>query len=141
MGKSIAEAQRAAGVPDHLVKTLTPTMVTRWGNQEKQLQTNNTLRLAIDPAVDKFKREHKGDKEAIVDTSRRSPRSRSATTPSFAARAPPPPRRATATRTTSCELQPPRGGIAICASSQWDKRARTERQWDESARSGGVWAN
>jgi hypothetical protein len=54
-------------VPDHKVHTLVPTATTRWGNQFLQLQRNNLLRPAIDPVVKKYKRDNKGNKEAIVE--------------------------------------------------------------------------
>eukprot|EP00966_Prymnesium_polylepis_P063004 1462362-Prymnesium_polylepis.1 len=44
-----------------------PTATTRWGNQYSQLSTNHLLRAAIDPAVEKFKKDNKGNKEAIVE--------------------------------------------------------------------------
>lgn len=67
VNKAIKEAQLQAGVPDHKVHTLVPTVVTRWGNQYLQIQRNNLLRAAIDPAVEKYKRDNKGNKEAIVE--------------------------------------------------------------------------
>ena len=62
---------------------------------------------------------------------------RSATTPSSVARAPPPPRRATAT-TTSCEQQPTRGGIAICAPANGTSGRGWSANGTMSARSGHV---
>ena len=66
--KAIRDAQLAAGVPDHAAMTMVRTMPTRWGNQYLQLYHNRMLRLAIDPSVEKFKRDNKGEKEAIVET-------------------------------------------------------------------------
>ena len=60
-------AQMAAGVLDHETLGLVKTAVTRWGNQYSQIERNNLLRLAIDPTVDKYKRENKGEKEAIIE--------------------------------------------------------------------------
>lgn len=65
--KAIKEAQLNAGVGDHDIRTLVSTATTRWGNQFQQIERNNLLRLAIDPSVEKFKREHKNEKEAIVE--------------------------------------------------------------------------
>ena len=67
VNKSINDAQIEAKVPFQSVHTLVPTQVTRWGNQFEQLQRNNLLRAAIDPAVEKFKKDNKGSKEAIVE--------------------------------------------------------------------------
>ena len=66
-GKMIADAQRAASVPEHKLLTLVRTAQTRWGNQYSQVSTDNMLRLAIDPAVHKFKQDNRGNKEAIVE--------------------------------------------------------------------------
>ena len=68
VGKAIRDAQHDADVPDHKLLALQPTATTRWGNQYSQLAVNNTLRLAIDPAVDKFKRDNRSNKEAIVES-------------------------------------------------------------------------
>jgi hypothetical protein len=67
VGKSISNAQVAANVPHEKVLSLVKTATTRWGNQYSQLSTNIRLRRAIDPAVDKFKRENRNNKEAIVE--------------------------------------------------------------------------
>jgi hypothetical protein len=67
VNKGIKELQTKAGVPDHKVHTLVPTATTRWGNQYLQLERNNLLRAAIDPSVEKYKRDNKGNKEAIVE--------------------------------------------------------------------------
>ena len=67
MGKSINNAQLAADVPPDKVLTLVRTATTRWGNQYSQVSTNCKLRRAIDPAVEKFKRENRSNKEAIVE--------------------------------------------------------------------------
>lgn len=66
--KAIKLAQTRAGVPDGEVRTLVSTATTRWGNQYEQLERNNLLRAAIDPTVEKFKKDHKNCKEAIVET-------------------------------------------------------------------------
>ena len=63
VGKAIKEAQLDAKVPAHKLRTLEPTATTRWGNQYSQLTTNCDLRPAIDPAVEKFKRENRNNKE------------------------------------------------------------------------------
>lgn len=65
--KGIKEAQSGAGIQDHDIRTLIATATTRWGNQFQQIERNNLLRLAIDPTVEKFKRDHKNEKEAIVE--------------------------------------------------------------------------
>ena len=67
-GKSITEPQLAAGVPAHKVLTPEPTATTRWGNQYVQVNKNCMLRPAIDPGLEKYKKENKGKKEAIVET-------------------------------------------------------------------------
>ena len=67
VNKGIKDAQTKAGVPDHKVHTLVPTATTRWGNQFLQIERNNLLRVAIDPVVERFKRDNKGNKEAIVE--------------------------------------------------------------------------
>ena len=67
VGKAIREAQLRASVPEQSVMTLTQTATTRWGNQYDQLSTNCVLRGAIDPALDKYKRENRNNKEAIVE--------------------------------------------------------------------------
>ena len=64
---AISTSQAAADVPAHKILGLLKTCVTRWGNQFLQLNRNTLLRLAIDPAVDKFKKENKNEKEAIVE--------------------------------------------------------------------------
>ena len=68
VGKAIRMAQINAGVPDHALTSTVATMVTRWGNQYQQLTRNCTLRLAIDPTVEAYKKANKGEKEAIVET-------------------------------------------------------------------------
>jgi hypothetical protein len=67
VNKAIKQAQTKEGVPDHKVHTLVRTHTIRWGNQYLQLERNNLLRAGIDPAVEKFKRDNKGNKEAIVE--------------------------------------------------------------------------
>jgi hypothetical protein len=67
VGKSISNAQVAADVPHEKVLSLVKTATTCWGNQDSQVSTNCTLRGAIDPTVDKFKRENCNNKEAIVE--------------------------------------------------------------------------
>ena len=54
-------------MPDHSVLSLVRTATTRWGNQYLQVARNCTLRPAIDRAVDVFKRNNKGNQEAIVE--------------------------------------------------------------------------
>lgn len=68
VGKAIKVAQLDAKVPAHKLRTLESTATTRWGNQYSQLTTNCDLRPAIDPAVEKFKRENRNNKEAIVES-------------------------------------------------------------------------
>jgi len=65
VGKGIADAQLAAAVPHEHLLTLVKTATTRWGNQYSQVSTNCALRLAIDPVVDKFKRENRTQKTTI----------------------------------------------------------------------------
>ena len=67
VGKQIRDMQTAAGVKDHELKATVKTCTTRWGNGFKQVTQNCDLRPAIDPTVDKYKREHKGEKEAIIE--------------------------------------------------------------------------
>ena len=67
-GKSIQAAQVAAKVLEHKLLKLVGTATTRWGNQHCKLNVNCTLRGAIDPAIDKFKRENRHNKEAIVES-------------------------------------------------------------------------
>ena len=64
---SINSYQKAAGVPDHKFLGMQKTCVTRWGNQFIQLDRNLLLRIAIDPSVDKYKKDNKGEKEAIIE--------------------------------------------------------------------------
>ena len=66
--KSIKDMQMAAGVPDHKLLVPERTSTTRWGNQFVQVSKDNTLRPAIDPAIEKYKKENRGNKEAIVET-------------------------------------------------------------------------
>ena len=66
--KSIKEAQVAAGVPLERVMVPQRTITTRWGNQFTQVSVDCTLRPAIDPSLEKYKRENKANKEAIVET-------------------------------------------------------------------------
>ena len=54
-------------MPAHKVQVLVPTSTTRWGNQHVQVQRNCCLRLAIDPTIEKYKKENKNNKEAIVE--------------------------------------------------------------------------
>jgi len=49
------------------VLTLVDTATTRWGNQYLQISRNCLLRSAIDPTVEKYKRENKHNKEAIIE--------------------------------------------------------------------------
>jgi hypothetical protein len=67
VNKATKQAQTKEGVPDHKLHTLVRTHTIRWGNQYLQLEGNNLLRAGIDPAAEKFKRDNKGNKEAIVD--------------------------------------------------------------------------
>jgi hypothetical protein len=67
VNKEIKQAQEGAGVPHQKVFALVPTATTRWGNQFLQLERNCLLRPAIDPTVEKFKRENRHNKEAIVE--------------------------------------------------------------------------
>ena len=66
--KSIKGMQTEAGVPEHKILVPERTAPTRWGNQFVQAAKNCTLRPAIDPSVEKFKKENKGNKEALVET-------------------------------------------------------------------------
>ena len=67
-GKSIKESQTAAGIPEHQVLGPVPTSTTRWGNQFTQASRNCILRPAIDMGMEKYKKENKGNKEAIVES-------------------------------------------------------------------------
>ena len=67
VAKQIREMQTAAGVKDHELKATVKTCTTRWGNAYKQVTQNCDLRPAIDPTVDRYKRDHKGEKEAIIE--------------------------------------------------------------------------
>ena len=62
VGKDLRDRQIAAGVPDHEIKTLVPTALTRWGNQFLQITRNCELRPGLEPAVQKYVREHKNEK-------------------------------------------------------------------------------
>ena len=66
--KSIKGMQTDAGVPDHKVLVPERTATTRWGNQFVQLLKDCVLRPAIDPSLEKYKKENKGNKEALVET-------------------------------------------------------------------------
>ena len=55
-------------MPDHEIKTLVPTALTRWGNQFLQITRNCELRPGLEPTVQKYVREHKNEKEAIIET-------------------------------------------------------------------------
>jgi hypothetical protein len=66
--KSIKGMQTDAGVPDHKLLVPERTATTRWGNQFVQVMKNCMLRPAIDPSIEKFKKENKGNKEALVET-------------------------------------------------------------------------
>jgi hypothetical protein len=67
VNKAIKQAQLDADVPDHKLLSLVRTATTRWGNQYCQISRNNVLRPAIDPSVEKYKKDNKGNKEAIVE--------------------------------------------------------------------------
>ena len=63
----IHNAQVEQDIPPHLILSLIQTMVTRWGNQKRQLTRNALLRPVIDAVIDKYKRENRNKKEAIVE--------------------------------------------------------------------------
>ena len=66
--KSLKDMQTAAGVPDHKLLLPERTSTTRWGNQYVQLFKDCILRPAIDPSLEKYKKDNKNNKEAIVET-------------------------------------------------------------------------
>jgi len=66
--KSLKDAQIEAGVPLQNVLQPVRTMTTRWGNQYKQLEGDALLRPGIDGCLEKYKRENKGNKEAIIES-------------------------------------------------------------------------
>ena len=63
----IRKAQEAADIPTGRVLSTVNTMPTRWGNQYKQIERNNTLKPVLDDVLDKWKRENRGKKDAIVE--------------------------------------------------------------------------
>ena len=65
---SVRDLQIAANIPPHKILTPTSTKVTRWGGTFLQLAQNHLLQPVLDPAVEKFKRENRGKKDAIVES-------------------------------------------------------------------------
>lgn len=72
----IRNLQVEEGIPSSSVLTTVDTSTTRWGNQFRQIDRNNTLRPVIDPVVDAYKRENKHKKDAIVEDDDTDPTSR-----------------------------------------------------------------
>lgn len=64
----IREKQENARVPPANVLSTVDTMPTRWGNQYRQVERNNTLRPVLEPTISEWKRENRSKKEAIVET-------------------------------------------------------------------------
>ena len=65
---SVRDTQISANIPPHKILTPTSTKVTRWGGTYLQLAQNHLLHPVLDPAVEKFKRENRGKKDAIVES-------------------------------------------------------------------------
>ena len=61
----IRKAQEAADIPTGRVLSTVNTMPTRWGNQYKQIERNNTLKPVLDDVLDKWKLENRGKKDAF----------------------------------------------------------------------------
>ncbi|KAK3274173.1 hypothetical protein CYMTET_17634 [Cymbomonas tetramitiformis] len=67
-GKALNIAQTKAGVPSQSILNLEVTATTRWGNQFKQVNKNNTLRQAIDAELHAYKQANRNNLEAIEET-------------------------------------------------------------------------
>ena len=65
---SVRDSQISASIPPHKILTPTSTKVTRWGGTYLQLAQNHLLHPVLDPAVEKFKRENRGKRDAIVES-------------------------------------------------------------------------
>ena len=65
---AVRDAQVSAGIPPHKILTPTSTKVTRWGGTFLQLAQNHVMHPVLDPAVEKFKRENRSRKDAIVES-------------------------------------------------------------------------
>ena len=64
----IRNSQVEQDIPPHLILRTIATATTRWGNQKKQLSRNAVLRPVLDAVIDKYKRENRSNKEAIVES-------------------------------------------------------------------------
>ena len=63
----IREMQKDDGVPASRILATVDTMPTRWGNQYRQVQRNNSLKTTLDAVVGRWKREHNSKPDAIVE--------------------------------------------------------------------------
>jgi hypothetical protein len=68
VGDGIREKQVEAGVPAHKILSTHKKGATRWGGHKLMVTRNIVLRPAIDPTIDKFKRENRGKADAIVES-------------------------------------------------------------------------
>ena len=67
VASSVRDAQISASIPPHKILTPNSAKVTRWGGTFLQISQNHLLHPVLDPAVEKYKRENRGRKDAIVE--------------------------------------------------------------------------
>jgi hypothetical protein len=68
VSSSIREGQIAADIPPHKILSPNSIQATRWGGTFMQIEQNHLLHPVFHPAVEKYKRENRGKKDAIVDS-------------------------------------------------------------------------
>ena len=67
VSSDVRAMQIAAEIPAHKILAPSTTKVTRWGGTFMQIQQNHVLHPVLDPAVEKYKRNNRGKKDAIVE--------------------------------------------------------------------------
>ena len=67
VSSSIRDAQITVGIPPHKILTTSSIAATRWGGTFMQIEQNHILHPVLHPAVEKYKRENRGKKDAIVE--------------------------------------------------------------------------
>jgi hypothetical protein len=68
VSSAVRDTQVAASIPPHKILTPTSTKVTRWGGTYLQLAQNHLLYPVFHPAVEKYKLQNRGKKDAIVES-------------------------------------------------------------------------
>ena len=67
VNSDIRGAQLSAGIPSHKILTTTRTQATRWGGTYLQISQNHLMHPVLNSAVEKYKRQNRGKKDAIVE--------------------------------------------------------------------------